>query len=164
MGQWGWGWLVPAVASGLINLREGHDFLFSADLLCLSTIVLHSLGSAELTAGCFLIDSAAGVVRVDARWEKSEIVSPWSEIKPGAILRLSGSRIIFFMEHTPPFLGLIEPRCEIINPHAKDISWREKMNTGLDEKIHLSECFTWITTDGESEKQQAYRKPFLSMN
>jgi hypothetical protein len=101
---------------------------------------------------------------VDARWEKSEIVSPWSEIKPGAILSLSGDRIEFFMEHDPPFLGMIEPECEILQPNVKGIPWRQKMNAVLHGKIHLSECFTWITTDGESEKQQLDQKPYLPVS
>jgi hypothetical protein len=148
----------------MTNLPDAHDLFFSADVLCFSTIVLHSQGSAELTAGCFLTDSVAGVVRVDARWEKLETVSPWSEIKPGAILRLSGNRIMFLMEHNPPFLGLIEPECEILQPNLKGIPWRQKMNTGLDKEIYLSECFIWVTTDGESEKRPVDQKPYLQLN
>ncbi len=143
---------------------DGQDLLFSADVLCLSTIVLHSRGPSELTAGCFLVDNAADLVRVDARWRNFDNSSPLPDVKPGHLLRLTGSRIMFFMEHDPPFLGLIEPRYEILHPYEKDIEWRERMNASLDRKIHLNECFTWSTTDGETDKKQADRKPYLPVN
>lgn len=116
----------------MTKMLDGHELLFSADVLCLCTIVLHFQGSSELTAGCFLIDSAAGVVRVDARWKNLDNSSPLLVIKPGFLLRITGKRIVFFLEHDPPFLGLIEPKCETLQPSLKDIPWRVKMNTGLD--------------------------------